>query len=306
MRDERLFASFLYSSLPFVGTVKADRILTCFDDKVERLLTAGHDELIQAGLNSEQAQAFLHLRDSGEALARFEKMRQRGIQMSLAGDASYPKNLLTIPGRPLCLFYRGTLPDSRLPAVAVVGSRRCSLYGRQAAEAIADACAAAGIGVISGLAAGIDGAAGRAALKRGGKTWAVLGCGVDICYPRENFDLMEGILQSGGGILSEYPPGTPPLRWHFPVRNRIISGLSDICVIVEAAERSGSLITADQAAEQGRDVLALPGRVSDTMSKGCNWLIAQGAQMILGLEDVTGHPDICHKQLKRSAKGENG
>lgn len=291
------FFYFLLSCLPGVGTVKAQRLLAYFGQAPEHALSAGLTELMEAGdLKADQAASFVKLRDSGEAAKRYLQMKRSGISMVCAGDEDYPESLNQIPGKPLCLYYRGALPDSGDPAAAVVGARRCTVYGKQTAMQIGKVCAENGISVISGLAVGIDSAAGRAAILAGGRTWAVLACGVDICYPRENINLFEGILETGGGILSEYPPGTKPLRAHFPVRNRLISGLSDVCVVVEAAGKSGSLITADQAAEQGRDILAVPGRMSDEMSRGCNCLIAQGAQILLEPSDIVRHPDIQRKK----------
>lgn len=295
------FLFFLLSCLPGVGTVRAQKLLAYFGQDPGRTLTASREELEAAGLSLRQAEGFLKLRDSGEAKRRYLKMKREGIRMVCAGDEDYPEMLKSIPGKPLCLYYRGRLPDGSAPAAAVVGSRRCTVYGKGVAMKIGEICAREGISVISGLAAGIDGAAGRAAVSAGGRSWAVLACGVDICYPRENIDLFEGILETGGGILSEYPPGTEPLREHFPVRNRLISGLSDVCIVVEAAFESGSLITADQAAEQGRDILAVPGRISDEMSRGCNRLIAQGAQILLEPADIVNHPDILKKKQKEKS-----
>ena len=139
--------------------------------------------------------------------------------------------------------------------------------------------------IISGMARGIDGAAHRGALNVSGRTFAVLGCGVNICYPKEHRGLYQDI-QKNGGILSEYPPGMPPLANHFPARNRIISGLSDVILIMEAKQKSGSLITADMALEQGKDIYALPGPINSELSKGCNALIKQGAGILLGVEDI--------------------
>ena len=148
--------------------------------------------------------------------------------------------------------------------------------------------AANGVAVISGLACGIDAAAHEGALRGKGKTFAVLGCGVDICYPKQNYPLMRRMLENGGGVLSEFPPGAEPLPWHFPIRNRVISALADVVLVIEAKEKSGSLITADYALEQGKTVFALPGRTTDATSRGCNRLIAQGAEMRFTRNDSRG------------------
>lgn len=169
--------------------------------------------------------------------------------------------------------------------MAIVGARKCTPYGEEMALAYGERLAEAGIQIISGMARGIDGAAQRGALNGGGRTYGVLGCGVDICYPREHRGLYCDILKEGG-LLSEQLPGEPPLAGYFPARNRIISGLSDLVLVMEAKERSGSLITADMALEEGKDVFALPGLATSPMSRGCHRLIAQGAGILLSPEDL--------------------
>ena len=165
-----------------------------------------------------------------------------------------------------------------------MGARNCTAYGEKHARLLAEKLVCAGVEIISGMAKEIDGAAQRGALNGGGKTYAILGCGVDICYPSEHIGLYTDILENGGGILSEFPPGMKPLAYNFPKRNRLISGLSDAVIVIEAREKSGSLITADMALEQGRDVYALPGPVDSALSKGCNRLIYQGAAPVLSAE----------------------
>ncbi len=176
-------------------------------------------------------------------------------------------------------------PGLESPAAAVIGARLASGYGREQARRFSYRMASRGITIISGMARGIDGIAQTAALDAGGRSYAVLGCGVDICYPEENRSLYDRLLQQGG-ILSEYPPGTPPEARLFPLRNRIISGLADAVLVIEARKKSGTLITVDMALEQGRDVFALPGRVSDSLSDGCNRLIRQGAAPATCPEDL--------------------
>ena len=199
-----------------------------------------------------------------------------GIQYIRQEDAAYPKKLLDHKGMPKGLYVMGRLPDGKRPSVAIVGARRSTSYGNEIAKSFARELAKAGVQVISGMAWGIDGMAHQGALEGGGDTFAVLGCGVDICYPPGHRRLYEQLIQRGG-ILSEQPLGMPPMPGHFPARNRIISGLSDLVLVVEAKERSGSLITADLALEQGKDVFAVPGRIGDEMSKGCLDLLKQGA-----------------------------
>ncbi len=197
----------------------------------------------------------------------------------------YPEKLRNIQDPPYALYVLGKLPENNQKAAAIVGARRCTPYGEQMALEYGNILARAGIPVISGMARGIDGAGQRGALNGGGETYAVLGCGVDICYPRENIGLYMDI-QKNGGIISEFPPGTEPLSWNFPRRNRIISGLSDWILVMEAKEKSGSLITADMGLEQGKDVYALPGPVTSVLSQGCHRLIRQGAGILLTPEEL--------------------
>jgi DNA processing protein len=213
-------------------------------------------------------------------------MEENRMRFCSIRDPEYPQRLRYIPDPPLGLFVRGSLPPEDLPAVAVAGARMCSEYGRSVATQIGRRLAEQGIAVISGLALGIDSASHAGALQGHGYTCAVLGSGADICYPRSSRTLYENMIQTGGGVVSEYPPGSPPERWHFPERNRIISGLADTLVVVEAKARSGSLITADQALEQGRDVFAVPGRLGDALSEGCFRLVEQGAKIVYSLEQL--------------------
>ncbi|WWR16991.1 DNA-processing protein DprA [Lachnospiraceae bacterium JLR.KK008] len=203
----------------------------------------------------------------------------------LKSDDRYPRLLRGIGSAPGKLYVRGQLPDDNIPSVAVIGARRCSSYGKEMARWFASALAEAGVQIISGMALGVDGIAQRAALSAGGRSFGVLGCGTNVCYPRANHDLYEALLRQGG-ILSEHPADTPPLARHFPSRNRIISALADVVLVVEAKERSGTLITVDFALEQGKDVYVLPGRITDTLSCGCNRLLRQGAGIALEPADI--------------------
>ena len=213
-----------------------------------------------------------------------ESLDKKKIKFITMNSKDYPENLKKIYDPPYGLFIKGnTIPNN--PSVAIVGARNCTLYGKGIAEKIAELFSINGIDVISGMARGIDTSAHKGALKQGGRTFAVLGCGVDICYPRENINIFSEI-QKKGCIISEYPPGKDPLKWHFPARNRIISGLADVIILVEAKERSGSLITVECALEQGKDVYAVPGRLDDELSKGCNELIKSGADIFTCTEEV--------------------
>ena len=198
-------------------------------------------------------------------------------------DEGYPEPLMRIYDPPAVLFYRGKLSRDA-ERVAMVGSRKMSAYGEGVARMLAEGLAEAGLTVVSGAARGIDTASHIGALKSG-RTVAVLGCGVDVAYPPENRKLLDSIAESGA-VISEYGPGTSPLPAFFPARNRIISGLSRGIVVVEAAERSGSLITANLALNEGRDVFAVPGSMYSKTSKGCHRLIQQGAKLVTDLDDI--------------------
>lgn len=233
-----------------------------------------------------------------------DRFIRAGIGFVTVNDKEFPTRLRGIPDAPPFLFYRGELPQNDKPAVAMVGSRKCSIYGREMCMKFSYSLAEAGIEIISGMAAGVDGFAHRGAIKASGKTFAVLGCGVDVCYPSMNRDIFDtlsgkqklsvsdikdknsGEEKSYGGIISEYYPGDKALPYNFPQRNRIISGLCDILLVVEAGKKSGTFITVDHALEQGREIFAIPGRIGDTVSDGCNSLIKNGAMMATEPEDI--------------------
>jgi len=217
-------------------------------------------------------------------------------------DDTYPSLLKTIYDPPPAIFVRGVLPTGEKAALAMVGSRQPTPYGLAAAESFAGELAGAGLTIISGMARGIDSAAHRGALNVNGSTVAVLGCGPDVVYPRENERLMKQILEKGA-VLTEFPPGTAPRPWHFPSRNRIISGLSDGVLVVEAAEKSGALITADFALEQGREVMAVPGNISSAKSAGTNKLIRQGARLVTRPADVLEELGLGELSVRQSGKG---
>lgn len=236
-------------------------------------------------LESRDVDTILRSKKEWEIEKCWEKLQEQGIRMIPYFSEEYPKKLTNISQPPYALYVKGSLPRENQVSVAIVGARRCTHYGEQIALEYGEALASEGIQIISGMARGIDGAGQRGALNAGGATYGVLGCGVDICYPRENIGLYMDIQQKGG-IISEQIPGQPPLPAYFPERNRIISGLADVVLVIEAKEKSGSLITADMALEQGKDVYALPGPVTSSMSQGCHRLIRQGAGILISPEDL--------------------
>lgn len=208
-----------------------------------------------------------------------------GVSYTYCQASDFPEKLAKIPDPPFGIFFKGRLPDEKTPAVAMIGARKCSEYGRIMAEKFAKGLAERGVDIISGMAMGIDGIGQAAALKSGGGSYAVLGCGVDVVYPRSNEPLYKELLEKGG-ILSEYPPQMEPRPALFPPRNRLISALADVVLVVEAREKSGTLITVDMALEQGREVYTIPGRCTDSLSMGCNRLIRQGAAIAVTPEDI--------------------
>lgn len=219
-----------------------------------------------------------------------ESLNKKGIYFIHINNKCYPEKLRGIKGHPYGIYLKGKQKDiqrydEKRRAVAVVGARNCSSYGRKMAHEISFTLAANGVDIISGMARGIDSEGHWGAIDAGGTTCAVMGCGVDVCYPRENIELYERILERGC-ILSDYPAGTEPLAWQFPFRNRIISALADRILVVEAKEKSGSLITVSYGLEQGKDVYAVPGRADDVLSAGCNRLIREGAGIAVSAEDI--------------------
>lgn len=278
------------------------KIYACWLDTIYWFSSAAKYRLLEAAgnmydvynLQEEQVTAIIGKKD-GE---RFMQHKERytpakvwnyvtgiGISYTYCREMDFPEKLSNIPDPPFGIFYKGRLPDDRFPAVAMIGARKCSEYGRCMAQRFAAGFAACGVNIISGMALGIDGISQKEALKAGGSSYAVLGCGVDVVYPRANEQLYRQ-LQEKGGILSEYPPQMQPRPVLFPLRNRIISAFADAVVVIEAREKSGTLITVDMALEQGKEVYAVPGRCTDALSIGCNRLLRQGALIASSAEDI--------------------
>ncbi len=236
-------------------------------------------------LDMRNANAFLRGREQKTLITAERLKREQGIDFVPFISPRYPNRLRNIPEPPFALYVKGELPEETKPSVAVIGARACSEYGKTVAGFFGRQLGNEGVQIISGMARGIDGIAQRGALESKGKTFAVLGCGVDVCYPRENNDLYVR-LQEQGGVISEYAPGTEAQSKLFPPRNRIISGLSDLILVIEARKRSGTYITVLQALEQGKEVYAVPGRITDSLSDGCNYLLSQGAGVAISPESI--------------------
>ncbi len=276
-REEELLEGFLLCNIQGIGSNSVRKLIDAGKSPsgVRRLSRKTKETLLGAK-RADCLETGLQEKNKSRAARRLEAIRKAGIFFVPLWDENYPGRLRQIADPPVALYGKGRLPDPGKKAVAIIGARECSGYGRETARYFASGLAAAGVEIISGMARGVDGIAQTAALDAGGFSAAVLGCGVDICYPPENRNLYER-LEKEGGLLSEYPPGTQPLGRLFPPRNRVISGLADLVLVTEARERSGTLITVDMALEQGRDVFAVPGRITDSCSAGCNSLIINGA-----------------------------
>ena len=235
-----------------------------------------------------------------------EKTEERIRQIS-SKSAEYPQKLNNYPKMPEILFAKGNLPDAKKPTAAIVGARACSPYGRIQAFRYAKILSSAGVQIISGMAYGIDAEAHKGALEGGTPTYAVLAGGVDICDPSGNRPLYDRILRENGGILSEQPPGMRARNYFFPARNRIISGLADLVLIVEAREKSGSLITAQWALNQGKIVYAVPGAVNEALSMGCHKLIYDGAGIAYSPEILLRELGLnCENKVKSPEKNDLG
>jgi DNA processing protein len=252
---------------------------------IEAAWKASIQQLLAANLDKRSQENLLLARRQLDLAAEWQRVVRAGAHVLTWDDAGYPANLREIDAAPPVLYVRGELQPADVMAVAVVGTRRASAYGREVTHLAATELAHNNITVVSGLALGIDTVAHRATLDGGGRTIAVLGSGVDQVYPLQNRELADAIV-ANGALVSEYPIGTRPEANNFPPRNRIISGLSRGVVIVEASQRSGALITAEFAAEQGREVFAVPGSILHPGSAGCNGLIRQGATPFLSVNDV--------------------
>ena len=240
-----------------------------------------------AGLSPSEYFLLTTTKKEDNRLRLYDYIVRHDIKAIRFDEPGYPERFICLSDRPYVLFVQGRLPKAGAPAIAIVGSRRASTYGQNVAEHFAQALAKAGVIVVSGLAMGIDGISHQAALPYGGRTVGILGSGIGMPYPKENWNLYQKMREQAC-ILSEHGPEVPALKQNFPHRNRLISALSDGILVVEAAERSGTLITVDRGLEQGKEIYAIPGRIGDRNSEGCNNLIKQGARLVTSPEEILG------------------
>ena len=273
------------SNIRGIGTKTLQNILEYFGS-AENVFHASTSNLNGAkGINCDIIHNIVQNRDERRIQDLLRDLKKHAIDVLCKNEETYPENLKNIFDPPYLLYKKGNIYEKDNNAIAIVGSRKASPYGKWAAYKFASELASRGITIISGMAYGIDTSAHKGAIEGGGRTIAVLGCGVDICYPKSNYNLMKNILNAGA-IVSEYSMGIEPIPGHFPARNRIISGLAKAVIVVEAAEKSGSLITTEFALEQGREVYAVPGNINSSLSKGTNKLIKDGAKPVTCVEDI--------------------
>ncbi|MCK4331529.1 MAG: DNA-processing protein DprA [Dehalococcoidia bacterium] len=273
-----------FSRMPGIGRVKISQLLEHFST-LEHAWKASTGELRKAGLDSKSADTVVNLRPRISLDAEMVNLKRHKVEVLTCHSATYPQRLKEIYDYPPVLYVRGNpLPEDE-SCLAVVGTRRATVYGRQVTEEIVSDLARNKVTIVSGLAKGIDSIAHRAALEAGGRTIAVFACGLDIVYPAENANLAREIMERGA-LISEYPLGIRPKADNFPRRNRIMSGLSLGVLVIEAGESSGALITANQALEQNRDVFAVPGSILSPASRGTNHLIQEGAKLVRNHVDI--------------------
>ncbi len=268
-----------------IGPRTANLLLDRFGSPAN-VFAAPRETLVAEGLKPATIEQLHDTEILDKAQAEIERLDALGAQVITLADEAYPELLREIYDPPIALYVKGNLEIAlEQPTIAVVGSRRCSTYGINAASFLARELAAHGVTIVSGLARGIDGAAHRGAMEAGGKTIGVIGTGMDVIYPKEHKKLSEE-MAANGAVVSEFPLGTPPLAQNFPYRNRVISGLCFGVMVIEASEHSGSLITARLASEQGREVFAVPGNITSQTSFGPNFLIKDGAKLVQHWRDV--------------------
>jgi len=290
MPSEREYSAAVYAHIPF-GPVRMKLLISYFKS-AKKIWKSSGEELVKVGLSRKIVSGFIHHRRSFDFDKYFGLLKKLSIDFVIIKDKEYPKNLKRIEDAPYILYIKGRLCKKDENAVAIVGSRKMDLYGRKVTEILSSDFSKRGLVIISGLARGVDTIAHNTAVTCGGRTIAIMACGLNIIYPPENRGLAEIIIKSGGAVISEYPLGQPPSRGNFPNRNRIISGLSKAVVVVEGEKRSGTLLTASRAAEQGVPVFAVPGPITSPLSYASYFLIKNGAGILFNTDDVIEELDL--------------
>ncbi len=285
-----------FSLVPEIGSRRLALLLNWFGD-LAVAWSATEAQLLQAGLEKLPVANIISSREHLDLDAEISKVHKVGAWLVTLADAQYPTNLRKLPDAPPVLYVRGTLRPEDTRALSIVGTRKSTTYGRDAAYHFAKSLAEYGITIVSGLAQGIDTIAHRGALDGKGRTIGILGCGIERIYPTSNQRLAEEIAQNGA-IISEFPIGVPPEARNFPRRNRIISGLSLGVLVVEAPMKSGAIITAGVAAERGREVFAIPGNIFSPSSGGTNRLIQDGAKLMIEIADILDELNIVHNAIQ--------
>lgn len=272
----------------------------------EKVFYAGRCDLEKVSkLNDKDIDCIIKSREISRIKEDFSKLAAKDIRFIHIESEDYPEKLKNIYDPPYSLYVRGKLPDEKKPSAAVIGARICSNYGYTVAEKLSKELSMYGVQIISGMARGIDGAAHKGALMGSGESFGILGSGVDICYPKENIEIFTKSIENGG-IISEYPVGSKALPYRFPQRNRIISAFADIVIVVEAKEKSGTFITVETALDQGKEVFAVPGRIGDSLSIGCNRLIKSGAGIVTCVKDILDELGVdCKKNDEIFRKNKN-
>ncbi len=301
--DKRLYWIWL-SQIKGIGPRRIRKLLDYFED-AQGIWEADREEInsIQ-GIGNKIRQKIIDSKRDFDFEVEYKKLNKLNIKVVTLADKCYPKLLKEIYDPPPVLYYKGSIAKINLPSLAIVGSRRCTSYGKKIAYKLGYRLAELGIGIVSGMARGIDSAAHKGALQ-GGLTYAILGSGLDIVYPPENNGLMKRIIDQGA-VLTSFRLGTQPEGRNFPVRNRIISGLSSGVIVIEATEKSGSLITANLALQQGREVFAIPGDITKKQSIGTNGLIQEGAKLVRNINDILEELPLLSLNGERLIGGEKG
>lgn len=288
-----------FSISPGIGPIRFRQLIKYFGSAKDAWFGGKYDYKA-AGLGEKIFEGFLEFRNKFDLKDYLNKLNKKNVQFLTVEDNNYPKNLKQIQDPPIVLFVKGDFSGiDWSKSIAIVGTRRITSYGREVTENLASVLCANGFNIVSGLALGVDAVSHKMAVENNGKTIAVLGCGVDCCYPRENQDLYDRIINGCGAVVSPFPLSMPPSTGTFPARNRIISGLSIGVLVTEAGEDSGALITASNAASQGRPVFAVPGPITSKQSEGTAKLLKNGAVFIQNVEDILDNLGLGKRIYKR-------